>query len=702
MLAEGQLELRWTDPLSDETGYRIEQRAKGSTNWAALTSLPASAGTGLEVRHLTRLDTGAEYRVMALLGARELALKTSSLASTLTASLLPAKLALQLSSPEPLRGETQISLSGGTGYSAVRYYLDSRLLAAGGAAPTFTSTWNTAGSGDGQHQLLALVQTGPDSFAELRRNVLVGNPALGLSLSSRPSGQQTIVEVQTFSRSGAAVSWVELAVDGKVVQRLLQSNAVGCVRTGTPCPVYAFTLNNKDFAYGSHPLLVSAMDASGEQARAEAINSFNSPPQISLSSPIAGQWVDGLLRIQGQATDDSTGGQTTITLGDVEIKRQELGSFDISYSLADLPNGRYLLKVESIDADGTSSSLVRPVLVHKLAGVTLTRLLSLDEGARLVAAEGSQAIVQQSGQLLWWRDAGSTEMLAMPYSLVSAHRLVNGRLYVSAVGDSTGGQARVLAFNIDGQRNDLASVGGLGVAPGEWSGEPAASGDWVAWGLALTRGPLAMRHMATGEQHVIALPAGATGYSLDPQGLGMSMQGARLYFTVFFGDSAQVPPVAYVYNTSNRSLSRLSAASTPTLAPKTDWQRVAWQDLNGKLYSAPAADAKNPSMLSEHLSSFSLRDGLLAWVDQLSDANSVKVVDGQGVLTELLNQPGARLFAIGGGVVLYGVDNRLWMWTPQKGAKLLLDGLPIESVQLGQGQLFLTIRDVPAVYRLTY
>jgi len=153
-----------------------------SYSWS-LASKPAGSSATLAeattARPTLTADTAGLYTLQLVVSDGQAQSVPATVSVTATPATPPQ---IVTSSTEPLSGTVTLSLQGEVG-GAVTWYADLRLLGSGGSSTGSPITWNTNGVSNGEHLLIARIQTSADTYREVRRTVVVGNSPVTLSAS---------------------------------------------------------------------------------------------------------------------------------------------------------------------------------------------------------------------------------------------------------------------------------------------------------------------------------------------------------------------------------------------------------------------------------------------------------------------------------------------------------------------------------------
>jgi len=265
-------ELRWTDWVDGETGFRVDKSVNNT--WTAVATLPRTSGgslAGVPCTWTGTLDAApTPYRVVALLdGGREIALKALSGAAELKLGV-PAEVAgagIQLNMAEPVRGDVKLSVTGApAGSMSARFFVDQAVAPLGPVSttgPAFETPWGTGETIPGNHTLRLQLQYAPGTFVEFERKAMVDNPDFSGQLVIEVGSPATRVYVVPANRDRTVATSATLYVDGKTIAT---QNAKAChvVEANSSCvQVFAFQLMAGDYTAGPHIVQAGIAGESG-------------------------------------------------------------------------------------------------------------------------------------------------------------------------------------------------------------------------------------------------------------------------------------------------------------------------------------------------------------------------------------------------------------------------------------------------------
>ncbi|MBX3469258.1 MAG: hypothetical protein KF878_20480 [Planctomycetes bacterium] len=218
--------MTWTDTSSDESGFRVERRGGGVTEFVAVADLPANATSHLDGE--LQEGTAYEYRVRALLSGQPM---TPSAAVSVTTPVYPAP--TNVSAHAFAWNQVFVSWtdtsSDGSGFQIERYSAELEQWLAVGWVPSGASNYLDQGLQGGfnyQYRVRAVYATQPMTPSEV------------VSVTTPVYPAPTNVTAQAFAWNQVFVSWTDTSSDesGFQIERysaeLEQWLAVGWVPSG--------------------------------------------------------------------------------------------------------------------------------------------------------------------------------------------------------------------------------------------------------------------------------------------------------------------------------------------------------------------------------------------------------------------------------------------------------------------------------------
>lgn len=629
---------------------------------------------------------------------------------TVTVTATPvAPLAIVLDQAEPLSGTVKLSLTG-TVSGGVTWYVDLRLIGDGNAADAGSIAWNTTGVSNGEHQVLARIQTGAGTFQEVRRSVTVSNSTVGLSASV--SGTTGTINVDVRASSAFGITSVAARFDGLAIGTLTEPNACSRYCTGTN-DVYRFTVDAADVGSGPHTMVITATDRSGSARSLTVDVPVSNAPVLALAEPADGAFVFGSLRVAGTVTSDKGGAvATTARLGDVEFLSTQASSFAGSYDLTGLAPGTYTLTVSSTDSTGQSSQVQRTVVVTSSASLAYTPVFSLPSAGELLAAEGTRVLYAAGDGGIAVRDlvANSEVLLGSVSTLQYATdwQLSGGRVYAQAKdSDCTPTFTCIYEWNAAGVRRNLSLLSPY-TTGSAYQVNPVARDGYVVWTnwQGPSPGSYTLFEVATQLFTRVAQPTevnyvGNTDY-------GLAVIGGGVHFA-FWGQTGGEGTTSqfdvFLWRSDTGISTRITSGGSRNIYPMIDATRMAWRQspvggsADGTFFLQTLTLANGiTATLSSKATVFQLLDGVLAWVEMpTTDSRALKAATTT-ITSTLSTLNTARLYATGGGVVVFGEAGKVYTWSSATGVRTLRVDTAPSSVFMTGGALVFAVNG--SVYRV--
>jgi len=624
---------------------------------------------------------------------------------TVTAALAAPD--IQIDKGEPLSGTVKLSLNGSVS-GDVTWYADLGLIGQGNPADAYSVSWPTGNTSNGDHQILARIQNGPNTFQEVQRTVAVSNSTV--TLSAAASGTTGLINVDVRASSALGIQSVVAQFDGNPFGTLTQPNA--CSRfCDTSNDVYRFTVNALEVGSGSHQMVISATDGGGSTGTVTVSVPVSNAPVLTLSSPDDGAIVSGSVRVTGTAASDKTGAiTTTATLGDVQILTTQGGTFDTTYSVTGVTPGTYTLTVSTTDSTGLSSRLYRNVIVTSQSALAYTPVFTLPAGASILTADASNLLYKASDGSVLLRDltAGSEVSLADSTTLKydTDWAISDGRVYVQAQdADCTSSSRCIYEFSAIGSRTNLSTDSGIAADYYQHPVVKDGYGIWINQGIN-QQGSYTLYNIASQTYTRIAPPASVN--YVGNWRYDFAVAGGVVDFwywgqTGGAGTSSTFDIFNWRSDTGNTT--RITSDGVRNVYTQVDNTRVAWEQSpvggssdNTFTLLSRSGQAGSTQTLGTLVTNFGVDDGVVAWVENLSGGGRALKAAAAGPVSTLSNLSTASLLAVGGGYVIFAEAGKTYSWNSASGETVLrLDTTP-EKTFVEDDQMIFTINT--AVYRI--
>ena len=276
-----------------------------------------------------------------------------------------------LSTAEPLRNSVDLSVQIQQGITpkSVTYYSDLFKLGTSTQAGSFVYGWSLASQTDGQHLLTAQIETAPNNYFFITKQVQVDNPNISLA-AIKVSQSMSNLNIMTTATSDSNIKKVQLFIDNQLISTLTSPKV--CTDNDYICSpnTYEWNLDLQQFGFGNHQIKIKAEDNAGEVAEKTTNYLVNAQPQLTIANPLDGQIVGSSLAISGTVIDDEANPLLVIKLRDLEIYRGTTQSFATTYDMSSLPLGSYTLTLSVTPKTG--STITKTIQVNYQGSILLS------------------------------------------------------------------------------------------------------------------------------------------------------------------------------------------------------------------------------------------------------------------------------------------------------------------------------------------
>jgi hypothetical protein len=659
-----ELTITWTDTFSAETGYTVEAQSAGGA-WQTLESLPAGQATGTPYEWKRVIDASRTYRISATRSGYSVPLVLEGGQTEILVDLPAASMTIEVDQTPPVRGTVQLSVANAVDVQAVRYFVDLATIAGSSTGPTFPVSWNTGGVTDGEHLLIARVQRSSGATVELRRQIVVDNPSVAISLQvAFTQLTRCCVSMSGSVTADAGLQQIEFFVNGASIH----------VITNPPSGYYQHRFDKTPLPGGTNVFRVVATDTTGATAEATAQLVMDRAPVITMT-PVDGTIVSSNnLRIEGTVTDDVSDVSMTISLGSIQLYQTSTGgAFGFDYSLAGLPAGEYTLTASASDAQRNVQVVHNRVIVppsqlnYELVASGVYEVLATEQGAVLYRRINGNPILRSAG--------GVETPLQIPAGLTNMRswQMSGGRIVMAADGATPSANTHVYTFAADGQPINLSQPHGSSI-----NRDPVLKNPWVVWAREIGGGAydFQIHDLDNDQTTTVAPPVGSSGIVFAGFDLVSTPGAQQLFFSARTGDSIYD---VFRYDLSTGITDLITGGDGLQLRIWTDNTRLVWVkgpssnwSEEGQLIVAPVANPSAATVLSPTTrSGFRLRDGLAAWANL---ASAVSVNDGTN--TTVIAPSAASMHFVSDGRVTFLENSRFMVWTSGGGKQLLLNAVP--------------------------
>lgn len=563
---------------------------------------------------------------------------------------------------EPLAGSTTLSLTGPVAGLQVTWYADLKQIGTGASV-----AWDTGTATNGTRQVVARLQLAGTRTVDVTRNLSVANASF-TTLAANVSGTSGAITVTVFAQSPIGTASVTASVDGALLGTLTAPNA--CFGCSPPYRDYQFIVDGRSLGSGAHTMKVVAVDGQGLSKELSVNLPVANTPLLTINGPLDGSFVYDKLSVSGQVSSDRAGAVAVdVRLGDLSIIQGTGPAFSGSYDVSGLSPGAYTVTVKATDSVGVSTTEQRQIIKASSAALAYMPVKSLGADARLLAVEGDRVLYMAGDKSMHLLDTAVGTDLTLQVgglNVPGGQGLISdGRVYVNTA-DGKCPYGCLYQWDSDGSVKDLA-------AGNPWSQfqspqSPIARSGYVLWANGAFS--FTLYDVAAGTYRQIKPDPAASVGNLR---FDMAMVGGVLN-VFYWGDSGDAYKSFDVYRWSaaTGSAVTLSSGSRKDIYVASDGTRVAWMQspLNdgdkGTLVSVPAAGGAVSVVTTNLASYFSLRDGVLVWMEAMAgNSFSIKASTATGTST-LSTSASFRPLGNEAGRVFYGAGGKTYYWDAQQ------------------------------------
>lgn len=703
--------LSWRDVFPAGTTYRIESQPLAGGGYTPRATVTGGGAGGATLTWSIEINESTWFRVLAVRpGLPDVPITTAQGVAAASVAFSTVAPTIAFDASEPLSGVVRLYVGNRVAYPRVDWFVNLNPIGAAAGTAGNPVDWNTAGVANGEHLILARIQTATNTFTELRRTVRVANVTLELS-SFDGSGSELFLVARARSTSG--IVGVDGTFAGAALPKLTAPNCPSCTSPGDS---YRWSIDRSKYSSGVYPFIVTVVDRDGNRRTVEASVQIRNPPVLSLQSPQRYDIVQGRLVIRGQVSTDRPGGlRTTATLGSLTVLDTTALSFETFFDLAGLTGGLYRLTVRSIDSAGVERSLVREVIVTESADRLYTPVLTLVDNAQIIAAD-SRAILYQEGSAyrLQAVSGGAPVTLSGAESLEFATdwQVVDGRVYAQARGGDCSTRC-IYEWDAGGGRRNLSTANPFASVAGTRCSDedPTIRGNFVIWANWLCgKGQYTIFDRSSGAYRKIDPPAAAN-YIGNNQ-FDILADGSSAFVWAQMGGTG-MSSTFDVFRASGGNAIRLSTPGLRNVYPRTNGSRVVWEqspiggnpDGTLELLGAPVSGGV-PRSLATSVLRWELTEQALVWVEATARnvfdtviATAVRI-ELNGNITTISNQNTPSLLAATRAQVLFVEGGRFYRWDGLQGSRTLLLEVAPQQTFAKDGVVFFTFGP-GRVYRLT-
>jgi hypothetical protein len=329
----------------------------------------------------------------------------------------------------------------------------------------------------GDYTLRAVARDSSGASASATRGIRIASgggdtggdddPVSGVSFKAPAGGQTLSGNLYQSSACEAVTSGISVAR----VRFYLDGTALNA-DSGRP---YQCNLDTRKFSNGSHTLKAVALNSSGRTTGSTQISVniqngvTNTPPSVSLTTPISGAKLSGKSVGFAATASDSNGSVEKVdfflapaTSGSpTPLASKTAAPYAGSFDTTALPNGTYTLMAQAVDNQGAVATQQRSVSISN------TVVTPPDDGGSTAKIAAADILTRISGDLPFADQSGYTAQVIntytsagnIPESGIHGSTLPNGEtLRLGKVQDPAGSGRKAIAFQV--HKNDpLTSKG---------------------------------------------------------------------------------------------------------------------------------------------------------------------------------------------------------------------------------------------------
>jgi hypothetical protein len=731
-LANNTVELKWVDTFPTGTTYAIQTIGSGPAN---TLSSQAASSTGNVLTWQQNIASTTTYQVVATVGSRTFNLQTAQSQPTVTATIPTSSPSISITPATPsLSGNVTLSLDNNFEYPSVTWFVDTTQIGKGTGTGN-SLQWATTGTTNGQHVIFAVINLSSSSSITVRKEVTVINSNLVVNATN--IGTTGTVLINVSASSNFAITSIEGKLDGISMGTLTAPNACSKFCSGAN-NLYQFSFNASAVGSGNRTFVATAVDAAGASRTTTLTIAVSNPPGLSLVSPLDGAFINGSgnLSISGTASSDKAGGVTvTAFLGSlpINVAQPTPSTFNGTFSLAGLPAGPYTLTVNSKDSAGVTTTKQAGIVVTSSTANAYVPNFTMGTNGQLIAVDSSNPellLYKASDGSFRVRNittntettlaGASTIPFLYNWAMDGGYVFVEGGwLGLTTTGYTDCPSDCIYMWTPAGMRSNLSNASPNKASYDQFPRAHKGYVVWINWN-GPNSGTYTLYNIATGAFSTIKQPSGANYMGNTSYDIAVVNGVVNFFYWAQTGGSGTSSNFdVYQWSSNTNSSTLLSNSGFRSIYPQTDGIRAAWsQGLtstpNGGLASLISRSITGGvnTTLSTNMSSFKVGGGLVAWVEGSSSSNAqgiqtttitgLKVLNTNGTTSTISTSPTSVLYGAGNGVVVYGVQNKTYMWSASTGqvANPLIDTTP-GQVLISGSTMYFTQGSSQAVYKVT-
>ncbi|MBK8327887.1 MAG: hypothetical protein IPL02_13200 [Moraxellaceae bacterium] len=611
-----------------------------------------------------------------------------------------------LSTAEPLRNSVDLSVQIQQGITpkSVTYYSDLFKLGTSTQAGSFVYGWSLASQTDGQHLLTAQIETAPNNYFFITKQVQVDNPNISLA-AIKVSQSMSNLNIMTTATSDSNIKKVQLFIDNQLISTLTSPKV--CTDNDYICSpnTYEWNLDLQQFGFGNHQIKIKAEDNAGEVAEKTTNYLVNAQPQLTIANPLDGQIVGSSLAISGTVIDDEANPLLVIKLRDLEIYRGTTQSFATTYDMSSLPLGSYTLTLSVTPKTG--STITKTIQVNYQGSILAEYLYSLGADGYMQDVSQNNVLFANANNVFLYDTVTTQQKLVTEKTKIDylqIKQVIGNRVLLSGK-DIILEQYQVYLWD-NGTLKNISEISGEN-SLGYYAQEaPLMIGSWIVWS-ATSLQRYHLYNVDTQESHIIAKPSYSPYLGNNSYSLVVLADTVRFYaWTQTGGTGTSSLFDILQYDTKTNATTRLTNNGLQNYYPQASKTRIAWQQTpqgNTAPYSLVLASVDNPlnqQILSTVMKRFWLaNDDLLVWEDAIGSQTAINA--NNGVSQYSLPASNISVVAVGDGKVVYNKNNTTWVWQPSKEpSQLFAFVIQQPKFDKATGMLYFTTGNENNLYRI--
>jgi hypothetical protein len=355
-------------------------------------------------------------------------------------------------------------------------------------------------------------------------------------------------------------------------------------------------------------------------------------------------------------------------------------NFPLSWNTGAVQDGPHDVRAVARKISGLSLFVRREVAVGNTAGQTGAELISTNVSFILGTEQGAVLYEKVDGSIILRNASGAEVTLQIPAgsTQLQAFTLSGGYVaFAAAPPAAPTGTYHVYLADPSGQVTNFSEPFGATRNVG-----PILKYPWLVW----YTGPndrYEIHNLQTQTRTTVARPAEAN--ELGPVGNAfVTTPGAeQLVFwanTGSVGSGSAGPFDIFRYDLTSGVTQRITDGSTRYRYLETDNQRIAWRRsdttaIGRELIVASLADPSAHTTLSTSMSTYHLRDGLIAWFESNGNGTAVLKVN-DGTTTTVISSVARSAPFVADGRITFMEIGHTYVWTPGTGRQLLMNNEP--------------------------